>query len=80
MKNFFIIRLLRWGINKADGKKTVTGFVIKFCVGILGILRVLYPEVNLTIPTDFDESFDTIANAFIGVGIGHKVHKINGKK
>ena len=82
MKDFFLVRLLRYVIGRFDGKKTIIGFILEICASTIGFIRILYPELTFTIPSDIEETLHNYGKAFLGIGIGHKVQKVikNGHK
>jgi hypothetical protein len=76
MKNFFLVKIIQWIGRKLDGSKTIIGFILLILQGILGFFRVMWPELAMTIPQDIDGVINKFGEAFIGLGIGHKVQKV----
>jgi hypothetical protein len=76
MINWLITKGLKWVWDKFDGKKTIAGFLNFFALGVLGIIRLVAPDLGQQIPQDVDNILKNFGMAFGSIGIGHKVQKL----
>jgi len=91
MKNFILMRLLKYAGGKLDGKKTYAGGIGKILVGlgtmisgIVALIGIAFPDQGLP-AMDLETALGLIAGGFYaissgleGIGIGHKIEKSAG--
>lgn len=78
MKNFFLVKILRWGVSKIDGYKTkLTGLAI-FLHALSGAIGILNPNIIIPyhLPIMTPEQVYIEFTGAMGVwGIGGKLEK-----
>lgn len=76
MKNFILTRILGLIGSKLDGYKTKIGGVGGIILGILGIVKLIFPDQLPQLPDlGLEASLAAISAGFVALGIGGKLEK-----
>lgn len=76
MKEFFLKKILGLVGQKLDGKKTLIGGVGGIVLGVLGIVKVMFPDQLPQLPDlGVEASLAAISAGFAVLGIGGKLEK-----
>ncbi len=76
MKNFILTRILGLIGSKLDGYKTKIGGVGGIILGILGIVKLIFPTELPQLPDlGLEASLAAISAGFVALGIGGKLEK-----
>ena len=76
MKNFILTRILGLIGSKLDGYKTKIGGVGGIILGVLGIVKLIFPTELPQLPDlGIEASLAAISAGFVALGIGGKLEK-----
>ena len=75
MKNFILTRLLRYIGKRLDGHKTQIAGAGSILLGILGIIRVMYPDIKI-VDLSLEQSLAAIIGGLTALGLGGKLDKV----
>ena len=78
MKDFLLVRLIRYVGSKFDGYKTLIGGLGAFCIGLTYIIPVAFPTLSVEVGLpegDLEKALASFTVAFTVWGIGGKLEK-----
>ena len=75
MKNWLIIRILKWIGNKTAGYKTKVAGTCSILYGLLGAVNLLWPDTT-SINMTFEEVSAYVLGGLTALGIGGKLDRL----
>ncbi len=76
MKDFILIRLLRFIGKRLDGYKTKIGGVGFILVGLLGMLRIMFPDLSQLPDMTLEGCLASISAGITALGLAGKADKL----
>lgn len=76
MTEFIITRILKFVGRKLDGYKTIIGGVSFILIGILGMIRIMFPELTQLPELTLEGALASISAGITALGLGSKAEKM----
>lgn len=75
MTEFIFLRILKFIGRKLDGYKTIIGGLGFMLTGIMGIIRIMFPDLTQFPDMSIGEAIVAISAGMTAIGLGAKVEK-----
>ena len=76
MSEWVNTKILQYIGSQMSGWKTKVGGIGFILVGVLGLVRIAFPDLNQLPDADIGTALGEIAAGFAALGIGHKADKL----
>lgn len=79
MTEFILVKMFKFVGKKLDGYKTIIGGVGFILTGILGIIRIMFPDLTFLPDMDIESALASISAGITAIGLGGKIQKAGQK-
>jgi hypothetical protein len=76
MEDFIVTKILKFIGRKLNGYKTIIGGVGFILTGVLGMIRIMFPDQTQFPDMTFQAAAGSISAGVTAIGMGHKVVKM----
>lgn len=76
MTDFIITKIIRFVGNKLDGYKTIIGGLGLILTGVLGFIRLMFPDLTQFPSMTIGEILVSISAGMTAIGLGGKAEKL----